>query len=70
MKATLINLIRAYRFMRKCGLLGGECCKFYPTCSEYAILAIEKHGLFKGFGLTLQRIAKCHPWQKNRVDLP
>lgn len=45
------------------------CCKFYPTCSEYIYQAIEKKGVIKGLGLGFLRVARCHPWNKNRVDL-
>ena len=37
-------------------------CRYTPTCSEYAIKAIQKYGLFNGGWLTLKRIASCHPW--------
>ncbi|HRI41056.1 MAG TPA: membrane protein insertion efficiency factor YidD [Bacteroidia bacterium] len=37
-------------------------CRFTPTCSQYGIEAIEKHGAFRGGWLTLKRIARCHPW--------
>ena len=37
-------------------------CRYTPTCSEYAIKAIQKHGLFYGGWLTLKRIGSCHPW--------
>lgn len=44
-------------------------CRFYPTCSQYAILAIEKYGLLKGSGIFLKRIIKCHPLCEGGVDL-
>jgi putative membrane protein insertion efficiency factor len=37
-------------------------CNFTPTCSQYSLEAIKKHGPFKGFYLALRRILKCHPW--------
>ena len=40
-------------------------CRFQPTCSAYMIIAIEKHGVLKGFVLGLSRLAKCHPWHKH-----
>ena len=45
-------------------------CVFYPTCSEYTREAIRKFGLAKGTFLGLRRLLRCHPWQKNQVDLP
>ena len=44
-------------------------CGFFPTCSEYAKQAIEKYGALKGFYLGFRRILRCHPWQKNHIDL-
>ena len=40
----------------------GPSCRFSPTCSNYAIEAINKHGPIKGFWLAIKRISKCHPW--------
>ncbi|WP_236657355.1 membrane protein insertion efficiency factor YidD [Acidisarcina polymorpha] len=48
------------------GVAGG--CRFQPTCSEYAVLAIERHGLAKGILLAIRRIAKCHPWHRAEFD--
>jgi len=43
-------------------------CRFYPTCSAYALEAIEKYGIFKGSYLALKRLAKCHPFNKGGYD--
>ncbi|MDR1877998.1 MAG: membrane protein insertion efficiency factor YidD [Bacteroidales bacterium] len=43
-------------------------CRFVPTCSVYAVEAIQKHGPFKGGWLTLKRICSCHPWGKSGYD--
>lgn len=43
-------------------------CRYNPTCSEYGIQAIKKHGPFKGGWLTLKRIARCHPWGGHGYD--
>ena len=37
-------------------------CRFTPTCSQYAIEALRKHGLFRGMALTIRRLSRCHPW--------
>lgn len=37
-------------------------CRYFPTCSEYACQAIERHGLYKGGTLTIKRVLRCHPW--------
>ena len=44
------------------------CCRFYPTCSEYAIEAIEKYGAFKGFFMAVWRILRCNPFCKGGYD--
>ncbi len=43
-------------------------CRFKPTCSEYAKLAILKYGVLKGFFLGLKRLSKCHPWGDSGYD--
>lgn len=44
------------------------CCRYYPTCSEYAILAIEKYGAGRGAWLALKRILRCHPFHAGGYD--
>jgi putative membrane protein insertion efficiency factor len=46
----------------------GQCCRFYPSCSDYALQAVEKHGNLKGMWLTVKRLVKCHPWHKGGED--
>lgn len=53
-------MIKIYQYLLS-PILGAS-CRFTPTCSEYGILAIKKHGAFKGGWLTLKRIIKCNPW--------
>lgn len=43
-------------------------CKFYPTCSEYAVQAIDKKGLMHGSYLTMRRLVRCTPWSKGGID--
>jgi putative membrane protein insertion efficiency factor len=43
-------------------------CRFAPTCSEYALLAVKKHGPFKGGWLAIKRIFRCHPWGGSGFD--
>ena len=45
-------------------------CRFTPTCSQYALLALDRHGVLKGVWMTLQRLGKCHPWHAGGVDEP
>jgi putative membrane protein insertion efficiency factor len=48
--------------------LYGEVCRYYPSCSAYAMHAIAQHGAVIGSGLALRRIARCHPWAAGGVD--
>lgn len=66
LKAYLIKLIEFYQ--KNSSGLKRPSCVFYPTCSEYTKLAIEKYGAPKGIYLGVGRILRCHPWQKNRID--
>ncbi|MDR2301350.1 MAG: membrane protein insertion efficiency factor YidD, partial [Deltaproteobacteria bacterium] len=43
-------------------------CRFYPTCSNYAILAFRRHGFFLGFWLSLKRLIRCHPFSAGGYD--
>jgi putative membrane protein insertion efficiency factor len=66
MKRVLLVLISAYRVLLS--PLFGASCRFYPTCSTYAIEAIETHGAARGTWLAVKRILKCHPWHPGGVD--
>jgi uncharacterized protein len=46
----------------------GSCCRFYPSCSEYAILAVRRYGPFRGGVLSLLRILRCHPFHAGGYD--
>ena len=61
-----IGLIRLYRLVLS-PLLGAN-CRFQPTCSAYAIEALQCHGLFKGSKLVVWRLARCHPWGGSGFD--
>ena len=66
MRAVLIALIRAYQWFIS-PLLGPH-CRFYPSCSQYAREALERHGALRGSGLALRRLLRCHPWHPGGVD--
>jgi len=65
-RRVLVLPIRVYR--RLISPLLRPRCRFHPTCSEYAIEAIEKHGVFRGGWLALRRIARCHPFHPGGHD--
>ena len=46
----------------------GRSCRFDPTCSAYALIALERHGALKGSWLKVRRILRCHPWGAHGVD--
>ena len=67
MKIILIYLVKFYRrFISP--LKGNGCCRFVPTCSEYALQALEKYGALKGSYLAIRRILKCHPFHEGGYD--
>ena len=59
-RAALIGLVKGYRLLLSPWL--GSSCRFTPTCSLYSIEALERHGALRGSYLTLNRLARCHPW--------
>ena len=66
MKKLFLFLIRFYR--RHISPLKQPCCRFIPTCSQYALEAIEKYGELKGSWLALRRLLRCHPFHKGGYD--
>jgi uncharacterized protein len=62
----LIALLTVYRWTIS-PMLGNR-CRFYPSCSHYAIEAIGQHGALRGSGLTLRRLLRCHPWHPGGYD--
>jgi putative membrane protein insertion efficiency factor len=69
MKTLAIAPIRLYQ-LTVSRLLPANTCKYHPTCSEYAALAIRKHGIFKGIGMAGWRLLRCNPWSEGGVDYP
>lgn len=66
MRGVLIYLIRGYQWLLS--PLLGECCRYYPSCSQYAVEAIERHGCWRGGWLALRRLLRCHPWGPGGYD--
>jgi len=65
-KKILTGAIKGYQ--RYISPLKGRTCRFYPTCSQYALIAVEKYGILEALGLTLKRIFRCHPFCAGGYD--
>jgi uncharacterized protein len=61
-----LGFVRLYQFTLS-SVLGGQ-CRFQPTCSHYALEALRVHGFFRGWGLALWRILRCHPFSRGGYD--
>mgnify|MGYP002635480605 FL=1 len=66
MKALLQLPIRLYRWLISPML--GTSCRYHPSCSAYALEAIEKHGAARGSWLSVRRVCRCHPWGGDGYD--
>jgi putative membrane protein insertion efficiency factor len=66
MQTLLVLVIRLYQ--RLVSPLMAPRCRFYPSCSQYAAEAIQKHGAIRGIALALARLMRCHPWHPGGVD--
>ncbi len=66
MKYLLIGFLKLYRLL--ISPLYGEVCRYYPSCSAYALEAVQVHGSMKGTWLAGRRLARCHPWAPGGVD--
>ena len=66
MKKLMIRLIRLYQ--KGISAYTPPSCRFVPTCSEYAVQALERFGFFKGMYLAVRRVLKCHPFHKGGYD--
>ncbi len=66
MRTLLIAFLRAYRYC--ISPLLGPCCRFHPTCSCYAIEAVERHGVVRGGYYATRRILRCHPFHPGGID--
>ncbi|MBS0542888.1 MAG: membrane protein insertion efficiency factor YidD [Proteobacteria bacterium] len=66
MKTVLIALLRFYQYAISPML--GRNCRFHPTCSEYAIEAVQRHGALRGGWLAIKRVGRCHPFHPGGYD--
>lgn len=66
MKYLLMGIIKLYK--KFISPLFPPCCKYYPTCSSYALEAVKKFGFFRGGWLAVWRILRCNPWSMGGID--
>jgi hypothetical protein len=66
MKSVLVWLVRGYQLLISPML--GQNCRFYPSCSHYAIEALRTHGAARGAWLAVRRVCRCHPWNPGGPD--
>lgn len=66
MQRILIGILRGYQLLISPVL--GQHCRFYPSCSHYAIKAVRLHGVLRGGWLAVRRVVRCHPWHAGGVD--
>ncbi len=66
MRTLLTFLVKLYRWFISPML--GQNCRFYPSCSSYALEALERHGALQGSWLATRRICRCHPWNPGGYD--
>jgi len=66
-RQLVVLLLRGYRAV--ISPLYGPTCRFYPSCSEYALIAVHRHGVLRGGRLAVWRLLRCNPWNPGGVDL-
>ena len=66
MKHLIILSIKVYKLTVSPFL--GRCCRFHPSCSSYALQAVDRHGALRGSWMTLKRLGRCHPWHVGGDD--
>lgn len=64
--AVLLGVLWVYQ--RVVSPLTPPTCRFYPSCSQYAVVAVRRHGAVRGGWLAVRRVARCHPWNPGGVD--
>ena len=66
--AVAVFLIRCYQWLTS--PLLGQNCRFHPSCSQYALEAVQSFGILRGGWLALKRLGRCHPWHPGGLDPP
>ena len=69
LRTVVILPIRVYQ-LTVSRLMPAGTCKYHPTCSEYAALAIRKHGVLRGIPMSAWRLLRCNPWSHGGIDYP
>ena len=65
-RGVVVGLLRLYQ--RVISPMYGPTCRFYPSCSQYALIAVERHGVLRGTALAAWRLLRCNPWNAGGVD--
>ncbi len=68
LRTLLVTLIKAYQYC--CSPLLGRCCRFYPSCSEYALSCLQRESLLRALRKSAWRLVRCQPFSRGGVDLP
>lgn len=63
---VLLALLKTYQTV--ISPMTGPSCRYYPSCSQYAVIAVQRHGALRGGWLAVRRLARCHPWTPGGVD--
>jgi putative membrane protein insertion efficiency factor len=63
---AVVGLLRLWQLL--ISPVYGQTCRFYPSCTAYAMQAVDRHGLVRGGWLAVRRLARCHPWNPGGVD--
>jgi len=67
-KKSILKIIKFYQIFISPAM--GKNCRFYPSCSKYTYLAVEKYGIIRGLWQGIKRLTRCHPWNPGGIDLP
>ena len=62
----LLGALRAYQLV--ISPMTGPTCRFYPSCSQYAVIAVREHGAVRGTGYAIWRVLRCNPWNLGGID--